>query len=430
MKPFSDPFPMIDGQRCAEAVPLAHIAQAVGTPAYIYSATVLRERYARYVEAFADLDCMIAYAVKANPNLSVLRVLAQAGAGADTVSEGEIRRALKSGVSANRIIFSGMGKTDAELMFALSLPGLQINVESTPEYERLKVLAEAAGAQPEMVIRVNPDVAAGGHAKIATGKTGDKFGVPVAEAMTLYSRASSEGVVRPLGLACHVGSQIRTLAPFQAAWSRLRDMTLALRETGERVERLDLGGGLGVDYGDGDGGIGPVDLARAARETVGDLNVSLALEPGRSIVAHAGVLLTRVTHVNARTEGPTFLVLDAGMNDLMRPALYDAWHDLEPVAPRSGDNVDYDVVGPVCETGDTFARGRRLPPMQAGDLAIFRGAGAYAAAMASEYNSRLPAPEVLVDAEAWAVIRPRPTHDAVLERETLPGWLQAGSARP
>lgn len=426
----SDPFPRVHAQRHAEAVPLSHIAQAVGTPAYVYSAAALRQRYDRYVEAFAGLDCTIAYAVKANPNLSVLRVLAQAGAGADTVSEGEIHRALKAGIPAPRIIFSGMGKTDAELRLALSLPGLQINVESTPEYGRLRALAEAADVKPAMVIRVNPDVAGGGHAKIATGKTGDKFGVPVAEAMQLYRRAAADGVVRPLGLACHVGSQIRTIEPFQAAWSRLREMALALRQAGEVVERLDLGGGLGVDYGDADGGIGPADLAGAAREIVGKLEVSLAIEPGRSLVADAGVLLTRVTHVNPRPGGPTFLVLDAGMNDLVRPALYDAWHDLEPVSPRPGESVSYDIVGPVCETGDTFARARRMSPMQAGDLAIFKGAGAYAAAMASEYNSRLLAPEVLVDGAQWAVVRPRPSYSDILAREAVPDWLQAGSASP
>lgn len=419
----SDGFPLIGSDRHAERIPLSALAEAVGTPAYVYSAAVLRARFARYAEAFEGMDCLIAYAVKANGNLSVIRLLAGEGAGADTVSQGEIRRALAAGVSPGRIIFSGMGKTDAELAFALTLPELQINVESTPEYERLMALAEAAGQRPLMVIRVNPDVAAGGHAKIATGKTADKFGVPVGEALALYRRAEAEGVVRPVGLGCHIGSQIGSVEPFRAAWTRLREMTLALRAEGLEVERLDLGGGLGVDYGDGSGGVTPDDLAATAREVVGDLGVKLAVEPGRSLVAEAGVLLAGVTHVNARPDGPTFLVLDAGMNDLMRPALYEAWHDLVPVRERAGEPVAYDVVGPVCETGDTFARGRVLAPLEAGDLVVFGGAGAYAASMASEYNSRPAAPEVLVDGDRWAVVRPRATHDEMLARETPADWV-------
>lgn len=419
----SDGFPLTGGERHAEQIALSRIADAVGTPAYVYSAAVLRARFALYARAFEGLDCLVAYAVKANGNLSVIRTLASQGAGADTVSEGEIRRALAAGVEPDRIIFSGMGKTDAELAFALTLPGLQINVESTPEYKRLSTLAASTGVRPLMVVRVNPDVAAGGHAKIATGKSGDKFGVPAEEAMGLYRRAAAEGVVRPVGLACHIGSQIGDVAPFRAAWSRLREMTLALRAEGLTVERLDLGGGLGVDYGDGTGGATPDDLAAVAREVVGDLGLKLAVEPGRSLVAAAGVLISRVTHVNRRPGGPTFLVLDAGMNDLMRPALYDAWHDLVPVRPREGASVAYDVVGPVCETGDTFARGRSLPPLEAGDLVAFGGAGAYAASMASEYNSRPAAPEVLVDGDRWAVVRPRRSFEEMLARETPADWL-------
>ncbi len=419
----SDGFPLIGGERHVERIALCTIADQVGTPAYVYSAAVLRERIARYSRAFEGLDCLVAYAVKANGNLSVIRTLAAEGAGADTVSEGEIRRAMAAGVEPDRIIFSGMGKTDAELTFALGLDGLQINVESTPEYERLAALARKAAKRPLMVIRVNPDVAAGGHAKIATGKTGDKFGVPVEEAMALYRRAAGEGAVRPVGLACHIGSQIADVAPFRAAWTRLREMTLALRAEGLAVERLDLGGGLGVDYGEGSGGVTPADLAAVACEVVGDLGVKLAVEPGRSLVAEAGVLVTRVVHVNPRPGGPTFLVLDAGMNDLMRPALYDAWHDLNPVTERGGEPVAYDVVGPVCESGDTFARGRMLAPLEAGDLVTFGGAGAYAASMASEYNSRPAAPEVLVDGDRWAVVRPRATYDAMLARETPANWL-------
>ena len=419
----SDTFPVIGSELHAEQVALRQIADSVGTPVYIYSTATLRDRYRGYASAFSDLDCLIAYSVKANANLSVLRVLASAGAGADTVSEGEIRRAMGAGIPSERIIFSGMGKTDAELAFALTLPGLQINLESTPEYERLKTLALDRGVRPLVAIRINPDISAGGHAKIATGKSDDKFGVPVTEALDLYRRAVSEGVVRPVGLACHIGSQISNVDPFRAAWKRLRDMTLELRSSGCPVERLDLGGGLGINYGQKSGGATPADLAEVARDVLVDLGVKLAVEPGRSIVAEAGVLVTRVVHVNVRENGHRFLVLDAGMNDLVRPALYDAWHDLTPVRAREGEPVAYDVVGPVCETGDTFAKGRRLAPMQTGDLVAFRDAGAYAASMASEYNSRLPVPEVLVDRGRWAVIRPRPDHATLFARETVPDWL-------
>lgn len=419
----SDGFPLIGSELYAERISLRRLADAVGTPLYVYSSAVLRDRYLRYARAFETMDCLVAYAVKANGNLSVLRVLADAGAGADTVSQGEIRRALHAGIPPERIIFSGMGKTDEELAFALTLPGLQINLESAPEYERLKAIAAASGVQPIVAIRVNPDISAGGHAKIATGKTGDKFGVPIAEALGLYRRAAGEGVVRPVGLACHIGSQIGETGPFRASWTRLREMTVALRADGFQVDRLDLGGGLGVDYGQGAGGASPDDLALTARDVLGDLGVKLAVEPGRSISAEAGVLVSRVIHVNARDDGLKFLVLDAGMNDLVRPALYDAWHDLSPIQARDGALQAYDVVGPVCETGDTFARARRLPPIQAGDLVAFSGAGAYAAAMASEYNSRLPAPEILVDSDKWAIVRARPTFEAVFARETAPDWL-------
>jgi len=423
MTAHTDGFGPLNSTLHAEGVSMAALADAVGTPAYVYSAGTLRARYRTYEEAFAGLDCLIAYAVKANAGLAILKILAAEGAGADTVSEGEIRRALAAGIAPDRIIFSGMGKTDAELAFALSFPGLQINVESRPEFERLSALAAAQGVRPLVVFRVNPDVAAGGHDKISTGRSDNKFGIPVDEALDLYRQAQAAGLVQAVGLGCHIGSQIRETTPFRAAWGALREMTLKLRAEGRTVERIDLGGGLGVDYGDGDTGARPADLAVVAAEVFGDLGVKLAVEPGRSIVADAGVLLSRVIHINPRRAGPTFLVVDAGMNDLLRPTLYEAWHEIEPVAPRAGNPTAYDVVGPVCETGDTFARGRILTPMIAGDLVAFRGAGAYGASMASEYNRRLPAPEVLVDGNRWAVVRPRPNYGAVMAREQVPDWI-------
>lgn len=410
----------------AEAVPLAQIAAEVGTPTYVYSAATLRRHVEVYVRAFGWGRGLVAYAVKANGNLAVLKVVAGAGAGADTVSGGEIRRALAAGLTPDRIIFSGVGKTDAELDLALSLPGLQINVESTIEMQRLEARSRAVGAKPLVCLRINPDVAAGTHAKIATGKAEDKFGLPVAEAMDLYAEAQTRGAVQMMGLAVHIGSQIGTLEPFDRAYGRLAELTAALRGQGLQVQRLDLGGGLGVAYGEGEGEAGlpsPDQLGALARRHLGGLDVEVSVEPGRAIAANAGVLLARVIQVNERRDGLRFLVLDAAMNDLIRPTLYEAYHDIRPVSPRRGPGQAYEVVGPVCESGDTFARGRRLPPLQAGDLVAFMGAGAYGAAMASEYNSRPLVAEVLVDGDRFALVRPRGTIEDMLARERLPDWL-------
>jgi diaminopimelate decarboxylase len=351
------------------------------------------------------------------------------GCGADTVSEGEIRRALAAGVPADKIIFSGVGKTDAELAFAIDVGVRQINVESSAELDRLIAVAAAKSASPAIAIRVNPKIGAGGHAKITTGGAGDKFGVPVEEALALYARASASRHVTPVGLACHIGSQITDLTPLENAFRVLRDMTETLRAQGHSVTRLDLGGGLGVPYyGDAETA-SPADYVAMAARVLDGLGVEAAFEPGRLMAANAGVLLSRVIQVNERPSssgdaGRRFLVLDAAMNDLMRPALYDAFHDLKPVTPRDGESVPYDVVGPVCETGDTFARDRDLPPFEAGDLVVFMSAGAYGAVMSGEYNTRPLAAEVLVDGARSAVIRPRPTYEEMLAREPLAAWLK------
>lgn len=421
-------FALRDGVLHAEDVSLEILAGAVGTPAYVYSTATLERHYRLLADAVAAHrgalgDALVAFAVKANSNVSVLATLARLGCGADTVSEGEIRRALKAGVPADRIIVSGVGKTDAELAFAIRTGVRQINVESSVELDRLAAVARALEARPDIAIRVNPRVGAGGHAKITTGGEGDKFGVPVAEAMDLYARAAADPSLRPVGLACHIGSQITALEPLQAAWSVLRSMTLDLRGRGLAVERLDLGGGLGVPYF-GAAETPSIDAyVAAAAAALEGLDVEAAFEPGRLLAANAGVLLARVIQVNARSDGRRFLVLDAAMNDLMRPALYDAFHDLWPVRPRDGADQTYDIVGPVCETGDTFARDRRLPPLEAGDLVAFMGAGAYGAVMAGEYNSRPLVPEVMVSGDRHAVIRPRPTHEEMLARETPAPWL-------
>lgn len=405
---------------------LDDVAGSIGTPTFVYSTATLQRHFQVYRDAFAWGGGTVAYAVKANGNLSVLTTLALQGAGADTVSEGEIRRALTAGIAPGHIVFSGMGKTDAELAFALGLPGLQINVESRPELKRLTALAQALGVRPLVVLRVNPDVAAGAHDKISTGKAHDKFGMPAAEALALYRQAAVDQSLRMVGLACHIGSQISEPAPFSRAFEVMRDLIETLRPEGLTVSRLDLGGGLAAPYfedGQSTTGLTPAQLGDLARGIFEDMALEVSVEPGRAIAANAGVLLSRVIQVTFRPDGRRFLVLDAAMNDLIRPSLYDAWHHIQPLRPRPGPLTPYDVVGPVCESGDTFARDRLLPPLEAGDLVAIMSAGAYGAAMGSEYNSRPLAAEVLVSDNRWAVVRPRPTYEAMLAREPLADWL-------
>jgi len=421
-------FQAINGSLHAEGVSLEAIAREVGTPAYVYSTATLERHYGVLAQAVAahreDLgDALIAFAVKANSNVSVLATLSRLGAGADTVSEGEVRRALAAGIAADRIILSGVGKTDAELAYALEVGVRQINVESGVELDRLVAIARDRAARPAIAVRVNPRIGAGAHAKITTGGEGDKFGVPVEEALALYARAAASDHVRPVGLACHIGSQIVDLTPLEAAFRTLRGMTETLRAGGLRVSHLDLGGGLGVPYAPDAETTAVADYVALAAGVLRGLQVEAAFEPGRLLAANAGVLLARVIQVTERGDGRRFLVLDAAMNDLIRPAMYEAFHDLVPVRVRPGPVRPYDVVGPVCETGDTFARDRSLPPLQAGDLVAFTGAGAYGAVMAGEYNSRLLVPEVLVRNDDWAEVRPRPSYQDMLSRERRATWL-------
>jgi diaminopimelate decarboxylase len=411
------------GELWCEDVRLADIAAAVGAPVYVYSATTFEDRYREFAEAFGG-EALVAYAVKANSNLSVLGTLFALGAGADTVSEGEIRRALVAGADPSRIVFSGVGKTEAEIAFALKAGVAEINVEAEPELARVARVAASLGVRAPVAFRVNPDVAAGGHAKIATGKAENKFGVSFAEAKDMYARASNDAHLNPVGVACHIGSQILDLAPFEAAFRRMRTLVEDLRAEGLSVERLDLGGGLGVDYFNGAPAPPSVqDYAAMVRRATGGLGVKLAFEPGRWISANSGVLVSQVIHVYQRPAGKRFLVLDAAMNDLVRPAMYDAYQDIRAVKPRGGAEQPHDVVGPVCETGDTFARDRNLPPLEAGDLVAFMSAGAYGATMASEYNTRPLVPEVLVRGDRFAVVRRRPTYDEMLAREPMAEWL-------
>ena len=358
-----------EGALWCEGVPLEEIAEQVGTPVYVYSAATLRRHYLAFRDALAAHpglgEARIAYAVKANGNRSVLALLAGLGAGADTVSEGEIRRALSAGVAPERIVFSGVGKTDAELDFALTSRVGQLNVESVPEFERLTALAQARRVRPAVCLRINPGVGAGGHVKITTGASHNKFGMAVEEAEAIYARAGLASV-EVVGLACHIGSQIIDLDPLEEAFAFMRDLVLRFRAHGFPVQRLDLGGGLGAPYFNTPDPPSPAAFAAMAARVVGDLGVELAFEPGRVIAANAGVLLASVIQVNARPDGRRFVVLDAGMNDLVRPAMYEAWHEIEAVRPRVGEALACDVVGPVCETADTFARGPAPEPYGGG----------------------------------------------------------------
>ena len=411
------------GELHVEDVPLARIAAAVGTPVYCYSSAAIAGAYRRFAAAFAGDSVGIHYAVKANSNQAVIRLLAKLGAGADVVSEGELRRALAAGVPARHIVFSGIGKTRDELAFALAQGICQINVESVPELELLNAVARELGVTAEIALRVNPDVDARTHAKISTGKKENKFGIDLAHAAETYRRAAALPGLKPVGLAVHIGSQLTDLAPFEAAFRRHVDLALELRRRGLEVERLDLGGGLGVRYR-AESPPPVEDYAALAHRLTHNLGFRLSFEPGRALVANAGALLARVIYVKP---GATrrFIILDAAMNDLIRPALYDSWHEITPVREPDPDALREaaDVVGPVCESSDMFALGRPLPPVEPGDLLAILSAGAYGAVMSSSYNTRLLVPEVLVQGEEFAVIRPRPSYEDVLGQDRIPPWL-------
>jgi diaminopimelate decarboxylase len=402
---------------------LAAIADRAGTPFYCYSAAHIERQYRRFAAAFAGTDAAIFYSVKANSNIAVIATLARLGAGADVVSEGEFRRALAAGIPGERVVFSGIGKTASELRFALEHGVRQINVESFPELALVSEVASAQGTRAPVSIRVNPDVDALTHAKITTGLAENKFGIDLAHAAEAFARMRQLPALDPVGIAVHIGSQLTSLAPFEAAFARVASLVAQLRREGFAIERLDLGGGLGIRYRD-ESPPAIEDYAALVRRLAGPLNVRLAFEPGRYIVGNAGVLVSRVLYVK---EGVTrrFVVLDAAMNDLVRPALYDAWHEIVPLAaPAPGAALaPADVVGPVCETGDSFAAARNLPPLAAGDLVALLSAGAYGAVMGSGYNTRLPAPEILVRGSMFEVVRQRPSYDEVLAQDRMPSWL-------
>lgn len=417
-----DHFSLRNGVMHAEDVPLTTIAEAVGTPVYIYSRATL-ERHARvFREGLSGIERKhLAYAIKANPNRSVLRVLARMGYGADVVSSGEISRALAAGMAPGDIVFSGVGKTREELTFAIAKSVGQFNLELEEEGRALSDIAVEHGVRASAVLRVNPDVDAGTHAKISTGKKENKFGVPIDQAAAMYRRLAALPGLNMRGVALHIGSQLFDLEPLEDAYRRIGQLVAELRSSGLAIDRVDLGGGLGVPYQQGELPPTPADYGAMVERVTRGWDVTLMFEPGRVIAGNAGILLTRVIWVKPGVTNP-YVIVDAAMNDLARPALYDAWHDFEAVIPN-GRRMIANIAGPVCESGDTFAMGREIDEVAANDLAIFRTAGAYGATMASTYNSRPLVPEVMVDGDRFAVVADRIAAETILAAERLPDWL-------
>ncbi|HWY60395.1 MAG TPA: diaminopimelate decarboxylase [Rhizomicrobium sp.] len=413
------------GVLSAEGVSLETLAREVGTPFYCYSSATLARHYKVFTEALPK-DALVAFSVKANGNLAVLKTLAKLGAGADVVSGGELRKARAAGIPAEKIVFSGVGKTKAEMRLALGEGIYQFNVESEPELEALNQVALEMKLRAPVTLRINPDVDARTHAKITTGTAETKFGIPFAHARGLYKKAAALKGIAIVGVDVHIGSQITALEPFAEAFERIAGLVKELRADGHNIARLDLGGGLGVPYEhDNEPPPDPAAYGRVVARATAGLNCRLIFEPGRLIAANAGVLVSEVIYVK-QGDAKTFLIIDAGMNDLIRPALYESWHQIVPVRePEAGaPRVTYDVVGPVCETSDLFAANRALPALKSGDLVAIMSAGAYGASMASSYNARPPAPEVLVAGDEWGIVRARQDHDALIARDIIPVWLR------
>ncbi len=418
------------GQLHAEQVPLARIAEQVGTPCHVYAGGAMQATYRALAAALEGIGppTTICYAVKANPHLAVIRGFAELGAGADVVSEGELRRALAAGVPPGRIVFAGVGKTEAEMAFALETGILQLNAESIDELKLLDAVAGRLGRSAPVALRVNPDVDARTHAKISTGKVGNKFGIDIDQVPATLELLRGLPNLRLDGLAVHIGSQLVHAEPYEAAFGRLAELAREVIGQGWALRHLDLGGGMGIPYGPAaEGGAARLPLAdyvAAARRTVGRLGLPLVFEPGRYLVGNAGLLLARVIYVK-QGRSKRFVILDAAMNDLIRPTLYDAWHEIVPLAEPAPDAryEPADVVGPVCESGDIFAPARPLPPLAPGDVIAILSTGAYGATMSSTYNSRLPAPEVMVRGSDSAVIKQRPDHAALMALDAVPPWL-------
>ena len=420
-----DHFLYRDGILHAEDVPVPEIAAAVGTPFYCYSEATLTRHYKLFDEALAGMDHLVCFAMKSNSNLAVLRVMANLGAGIDVVSGGEYLKARAAGVPGERIVFSGIGKTKAEMKLALQGGIRQFNVESEPEMVALNEVALSLGMIAPITVRVNPDVDAKTHEKIATGRKENKFGIPIARARDVYAQAGRLKGLQVVGIDVHIGSQLTDLEPFEQAYAMVVDLARQLRAEGHDIRRLDLGGGLGIPYERSNKAPPlPLEYGEVIRRAIGDMDIEVEIEPGRLISGNAGIMVSEVIYVKSGDER-NFLILDSAMNDLIRPSMYGSYHDIVPVLePAPGtEQAPIDIVGPVCESGDTFAKQRLMPPLSSGDLVAFRSAGAYGAVMSSEYNSRPLIPEVMVRGDQFAVIRARPTFDAMINRDTIPEWL-------
>lgn len=417
-----DHFNYKDGVMHAEGVSLSTLAANHGTPFYCYSSATIERHFNVFQQSFQGTDALVAYALKANSNQAVIATLAKLGAGADVVSEGEIKRALAAGIPAKKIVFSGMGKTREEMAYALSAGIYQFNVESEAELRALSEIAQSKGKLAPIAVRVTPDVDGKTHAKITTGTKASKFGIDWEQARDFYKLASGLPGIEVVGISTHIGSQITDIVPFKQAFQRIVELVKILRSDGNTIERLDLGGGIGVPYG-GENPPTPLEYASMVKELTRHLNCKLIFEPGRMIVGNAGILVSSVVAIK-KTPVREFLIVDAGMNDLIRPSFYDAYHEIVAVQmPKTQDRHSFDVVGPVCETGDIFATGRVLPPLKTGDLVAFRTAGAYGAVMSGTYNTRALVPEILVKGDEYAVIRPRQTVEDLIALDRVPAWL-------
>ena len=414
-----------NGELYAEDVPLREIAAKVGTPAYIYSTATFERHFRVFTEAFKGRDALVAYSVKANSNLGVLATLAKMGAGADVVSGGELARALAVGIPGNKIVFSGVGKRPDEMDMALKAGIKVFNVESLPELHVLNARAKALNVKAPIAFRVNPDVSAGGHEKISTGKAENKFGIAWSSAEKAYADAAALANIDIVGVDVHIGSQITDLAPFETAINKVGNLITRLRKQGHSIKSFDVGGGLGIPY-DSSNAVppGPDEYGRLVKRLTAEMDIQLIFEPGRMVAGNAGVLLSEVIYVK-QGEDRTFAIIDAAMNDLIRPSLYDAYHEVEPVIEAQSDaRQPYDIVGPVCESGDTFAKHRDLPKLNQGDLVVFHSAGAYGAVLSSQYNTRPLIPEIIVNGDQFEVTRERPSLEDILRGERIPSWLE------
>ena len=420
-----DHFIYRNGVLHAEDVAITEIAASVGTPFYVYSQATLTRHFRVFDEALSGLKHLICYAMKANSNIAILKILGDLGAGMDVVSGGEYLRAKAAGVPGNRIVFSGVGKTREEMALAIKNGIRQFNVESETELKVLNEVALSLSAIAPITLRVNPDVDAKTHAKIATGKSENKFGIPIAKSQEVYATAASMEGIEVVGIDVHIGSQLTDLEPFRLAYEKVAELTKTLRQDGHNIRRLDLGGGLGIPYENSNQSPPtPEDYAKVIHETVGNLDCEIEIEPGRLLAGNAGLMISSVIY-NKSGEGRDFMIVDAAMNDLIRPAMYEAYHEIIPVLESNAQSKasDYDVVGPVCETGDTFAKKRTLTSVADGEMVAFRSAGAYGAVMASEYNTRPLIPEVLVHEDQFSIIRKRPSVESIIKRDLIPDWL-------